>query len=943
MQHPPWADLEALFHETLEREPSARAAFLDARCAGQPELQAEIESLVRAHEPAVSALDGPFEPPSESHLAAGSLIGPYQILNELGAGGMGTVYRARDMRLNRTVALKVLRLDFGSLPDARERFRREAEVVASLNHPHICALYDVDLRGEPDYLVMELLDGDTLATRLQRGPLPVDQAIRYAAEIAEGLATAHRKGIVHRDLKPGNIMLMSGASGHVKLLDFGLAKLGAVEPDLAASESPSRNLTARGVVAGTPRYMAPEQVEARATDPRSDIFALGAVLYEMLAGRPAFDGASTAAIIAAVLRHDPDPLSTTRPNVPPALDRLIKRCLAKDPEQRWQSADDLASELRWIAEVGPNGFGASTKATSPPRLWWSLTAAAAALLVVATSVVSWFSGADPPRVQPYRLSLLPPAGATIVTGQPPVISPDGTRVALVITESSGRTRLYLHNLASGEAAALEGSDQGILPFWSPDSQSLGFFAGGAIKTIDLATGTARTVADAPLGRGASWSRDGVILFAPFNQDRLYRVPARGGEVAPVTSVDRAREFGHWWPKFLPDGKHFLYRVQSGDPAVIGVYVASLDSPTGRRLPLVPADGDAVFDRRGYLLFTQGTSLMGQSFDASRLVPVGEPFSIAASAPAFNGQSLLSVSNAGVVVATAGPSDRLLTWHDLAGQVLQSVSARPTLALGVALSRDGARALVADQADVWLFDLSRGVPIRLTSARGDDGFVIWSADEKQAIFASNRNGAYEIWRTPVDGSGPDEPLLQIDHNVFPTGASPDGRWLLVNSPGNGGGFDIAALDLQNARRVVPLLNSTFEERGASFSPDGRWFAYVSNEAGGQLELFLARFPEADRRIRVSVGGAARPRWSGNGQELFYVRDDGQMMRAPLKNSRDELVVGTPQPLFQTRLDVPNLPFWGRYDVTTDGQRFLMLDPAPNSASSVVKVMLDWRAR
>jgi eukaryotic-like serine/threonine-protein kinase len=940
MRDLPWAELEALFHETLEQKPSARAAFLDTRCAGQPELQAEIENLVRAHEQVVSTSGDQPDSPSAAHLTPGSRIGPYQIVSELGAGGMGTVYRARDTRLNRTVALKVLRSDFGSAPDARERFRREAEVVASMNHPHICALYDVDLGGDLDYLVMELVDGDTLAARLQRGRLSVDQAVRYAAEMAEGLATAHRQGIVHRDLKPGNIMLTSGASGHLKLLDFGLAKLVAVEPGIGSVTSPSRNLTAQGVVAGTPRYMAPEQLEARATDPRSDIFALGAVLFEMLTGRPAFDGASTAAVVAAVLTHDPQPVSTTRPDVPPALDRLVKRCLAKDAEQRWQSADDLASELRWIAEVGLNAFGPSTKARWRPRLWWSLAAAAAALLVVATSF--FLSRADT-RAQPYRLSLLPPAGATIVTGQPPVISPDGTRVALAVTEPSGRTRLYLHHLDSGEAAALEGTDQGILPFWSPDSQSLGFFAGGALKAIDLATGTARTIADAPLGRGASWGSDGVIVFAPFNQDRLYRVAARGGEAAPLTSVDRAREFGHWWPKFLPDGKHFLYRVQSGDPAVVGVYVASLDSPAGRRvLPLASADGDAVFDRRGYLLFTQGTSLTGQSFDVARLVPVGEPFAIAAAAPAFNGQSLLSVSDAGVVVATAGPSQRVLAWYGRAGQV-RYASTQPTRATGLALSRDGTRALVADQGDVWLFDLSRGVPSRLTSAKGDDAFAVWSADERHAIFASTRNGANEIWRTPVDGSGPDEPLLQIDRNVFPSDASPDGRWVLVASPGNGGGFDVAALDLTNGRRLVPLLSSTFEERGGWFSPDGRWFAYMSNEAGGQLEVFLARFPEGDRRIRVSVGGGTRARWSENGQELFYVGNDGQMMRVSVKQSRDGLEVGTPHALFQTRLDVPNLPFWPRYDVTADGQRFLVLDPAPNSTSNSVKVVLDWQAR
>ena len=933
MSKVPWAELEALFHETLEQPADSRARFLAERCGSRTDLLAEIESLLRAHESTRARI--PLDPqPARmgNSLRPGMSIGPYEILDEVGSGGMGAVYRARDTRLNRTVALKALRTDLGSRSDLRDRFKREAELIASLNHPSICTLYDVISEGGSDYLVMEFIDGETLAARLAHGPLSVEQATRLAHEIAAALGRAHAHGIVHRDLKPANIII-TRSGGRAKLLDFGVAKLWS--PAAAGFGHQTAGLTAEGVIVGTPRYLAPEQIEGAAVDGRTDVFAFGAVLLEMLTGRPAFDGRSTASIIAAVLAHHPAPASSTRTGVSPALDRVVQKCLAKNPDERWQSADDLASELKWIGESHAADAGETKQVARHRGLVWALGAAAVLSIAALVAVVAR------PRTpqQTYRLSLTPPDGATLVPGQPLIVSPDGATVAMVATDAAGKTRLHLKTLATGEVRAIEGTDQPTWPFWSPDGTSLGFFAEGKLKTLDLMTGAIRAIADAPLGRGGSWNRNDQILFAAFNQDRLYRVPASGGSPTAVTTINPGREFAHMWPVFLPDGVHFLYHVTSGDPKVGGVYLGSLNAAPPRRLFAAGGDtGSATFAPPDHILFTRGGSVFAQRFDVNRLTLDGEPSFVTSATPVFLGRSLVSASATGTVVASHGSMQFRLALLDRAGRELRNLGDYQS-PHSPQLSPDGTRALLSLQGDEWIIDIARGVMTRLTSTSGDDGFGFWSGDGRSVLFASNRTGVYSVWRKPTDAPGAEELLAASPRGLFPTGLSEDQQWLMITGAGESGSFDISALHLPD-RRVVAVAHGPFEERAARITADGRAFAYMSNEAGGLLDVFVSSFPVLDRKIRISTGGGFGQAWNGAGDELFYIDHDGRMMSVPIRRAGGELSAGTAKALFQTRLDVANLPFFPRFSVSRDGQRFLMVTPSPDT-SNAATVILNWR--
>jgi len=929
-----WSQVEALFYETLARPPSERGRFLAERCGDREDLRAEVEGLIQAHERSLNdgALDCP-PLPITAPLTPGSSIGPYELIATIGSGGMGDVYRARDARLNRTVALKALRSDLLARGDLRARLKREAELIASLNHPHICTLYDVVSQHGSDYLVMEFVDGETLATRLTRGPVPIEQAVRLGREIAGALGRAHAHGVVHRDLKPANIAITRDGGGHAKLLDFGVAKI--LSPASSTGQSAdAAHLTAAGAIIGTPRYMAPEQLEGAAADHRADIFAFGAVMFEMLTGQPAFEGHSSASIIAAVMTHHPAAVSSRRTGVSPALDRVVKKCLAKDPNERWQSADDLASELEWIGQSDAAVHAAPAGARHR-SLWW--TAAVMAAVTIASLAALVFNRPETAE-RSYRLSLVPPDGATFVPGQPPMISPDGTMVALVVTDAAGRTRLHLRSVATGEDRAIDGTDQATLPFWSPDSSSLGFFAEGKLKTVDLGSSAVRTIADAPLGRGASWNRDNQIIFTPFNQDRLYLVSAFGGQPTPVTTVDPKREFGHGFPEFLPDGKHFFYLSQSAQPSFGGTYVGSLDGGTPTRLF---AGSRPVFAPPNHILFARGTSVFAQRFDASRLALEGEP-SFVTSAPAFLGRTLVSVSTTGVVVAAGGQVQLRLALYDRSGRELRDLGEYAQNPHTPILSPDGTRALLSFEGDVWVVDINRGVPTRLTTAGRDDGFAAWSSDGHDALFASQRTGTYSVWRKRVQPPGTEELIARAERNLFPassTAMSPDKKWLNVVGPSEGGSFDIYTLQLDGDRRLIPLVQSPFEERGGGFSPDGQWFAYVSNEAGGPLDVFVASFPDAARKVRVSSGGGIGEQWSGRGDELFYIDQQGRLMAASIRRSGDRLEVGAIAPLFQTRLDVVNLPFFPRYSVSRDGQQFLLL--TPSARANAATVIVNWK--
>lgn len=887
-------------------------------------------------------------------LAAGSRLGPYEIVSALGAGGMGEVYRAKDTRLDRTVAIKILSPNLPADPELRQRFHREARAIAALSHPHICAIFDMGQEAGRDFLVLEHLEGETLAHRLTRGALPLNRLVPIAVQMADALDRAHRQGIIHRDLKPANVFLTKSG---VKLLDFGLAKLrhrtgkggsASLHEDAEASgglpvapPTQPAGLTAVGTVMGTLSYMAPEQVEGMPVDARTDIFAFGAVLYEMATGRKAFQGDSPARTVRAILTSDPPRLLEVQPLLPFMLERVVTACLAKNPDDRWQTAQDLLRPLQWISEK--DVVPALPKSSS--RRWVKILGAAALLLGVTTLASIFLVGhGQPARADAvHRLTLFPPKGTTLVPGQVPVISPDGRRVALVVSETSGPSVLYVRALDVSEARVVSGTQLATSPFWSPDSRSIGFFAEGKLKTVALGDTAPRVICDAPFARGGSWSRDGVILFTRFNNDRISRVPADGGVPAPVTSIELASENGHWWPQFLPDGRHFLYYVGSGRLDVRGVYVGALD---GSKRRLLATAAHAVFAPPGFLVFSDAGALVAQPFDTTRLELTGTPFVIAEQVAApFVTREPFSVSETGVLVMQTGIGERQLAWYDRSGTE-QGILGTPGPYMSMSLSPDGGRVLVTrvDQQlrseDIWRIDVARGIPTRLTSDPGNEGHPVWSFDAVDVIFASNRGGVPALWRKVARSGAPEERLLETGHPIFPGSRSSDDQWQLFGGPSERGDFDIGALRLDGTGKVVPVLDTTFDERDPNLSWDGRWLAYMSTEAG-QVDVFVTRFPDPGERVRVSAGGGYQPAWRADGRELFYIANDGKLMSVTMTGG-DTLEIGRPQALFQTKLDVVNLPFFWRYDAMGTGQRFLILDPSSDRASDAVTVVLNWPA-
>ena len=599
-------------------------------------------------------------------LTAGTKLGPYEIVAPLGAGGMGEVYRARDTRLERDVALKVLAPALTADPDLRERFDREARAISQLSHPHICTLHDVGEQGGTAFLVMELLGGETLSARLAKGALPIDEALAIAIQIADALDTAHRRGIVHRDLTPGNVMLNKGSA---KLLDFGLAKASAPAIGGAGQSmlpTTPAHLTVQGAILGTFQYMSPEQLEGQEADARSDIFAFGAVLYEMLTGRKAFDGKSQASLIAAIIRSETPPVSHVRPVAPAALDRIIATCLAKDPDDRWQSARDLMRELRWVAESAPSP--AAPRAVRSRALPWAVavTLGVALIAVVLTTTRAREKLVDPAVT---RLSLTPPEKSKFLR-TPPAISPDGRRVVFAATTDDGKSQLWIRSLESLIAQPLADTDNAIFPFWSPDNTSVGFFAAGKLRRMNVSGGPVTTLADAPAGRGGTWSPAGIIVFAPTIYSGLYQIAASGGPVTPAVHFDPQappRKF----PCFLPDGRHFLYLYGAGGRDQQTIRIGSVDSPEDDRILVTDADGSAVYSQ-GHLLFVRGTTLVARQFDVSRLELAGEEVPVAehVGGTSYSQSWMFSVSSSGVLAyLSAGGADQQLTWVDRAGQRL----------------------------------------------------------------------------------------------------------------------------------------------------------------------------------------------------------------------------------------------------------------------------------
>jgi eukaryotic-like serine/threonine-protein kinase len=879
-------------------------------------------------------------------VSAGTRLGPYEILAPIGAGGMGEVYRARDTRLERTVAVKVLPSHLSSSPEVRQRFEREAKTISQLSHPHICALYDVGREGETEYLVMELLEGETLSDRLARGALPLGQTLRYGVEIADALDKAHRQGIVHRDLKPSNVMLTKSG---VKLLDFGLAKAMAPAPTAGSLTSlPTRqqSLTQEGTILGTFQYMAPEQLEGKDADGRTDIFAFGATLYEMATGKKAFTGASRASLITAIMSAEPPSISSVQPMSPPALDRVAKKCLAKDPEDRWQNAADLGSELEWIRESGSQtGVAPSVAPHRRPWLPWAVTALAA---LVTVAVLLRPRRVETSAVPRMVLSILPPQGAAWTDWF--ALSPDGRRLALV-GSSEGRVQIWIRRLDEEDAHAVAGTEEAEDPFWSPDGRSLAFFAQNKLKRIELESGAVQVLCDSGLGRGGAWSREGVILFAGISPGVLSRVAASGGAPVAATRLDSSRgDVLHRWPQFLPDGKRFLVFVSTKSRETTGIYLGSLES---QELKLVQRSDEAgQFLPPDRLLYARGDALVVQRVDLSRTRTTGEPEILVRQVDVAEVGAylrLFSASQNGIVAFRDAGYQRPLVWFDRRGNVTLRTSAVAG-PRGFSLSPD--EALVAystgtqTASDIWILDSKRDVPTKLTLGSSATQ-PLFSHDGRFLYYRSFGN-RFEIRRKPVRGGGPEETVF--DPNAFdylisggrfgpicsPQDETPDGKTLIIQDARRN--YDIWALPLEGDRKLFPVLATEFSERQPRLSPDGRWLAYYSDESG-RFEVYVRRFPVTEEKWQVSTRGGIWPYWRGDGKEIYYIGLDAVLMAAPVSTG-PTFSVGAPESLFQTRLRIWTVA--RQYAASRDGQRFLMIYPTQDPAASPMNVLLNWQA-
>jgi serine/threonine protein kinase len=872
-------------------------------------------------------------------LPPGSKLGPYEIVVPLGAGGMGEVYRARDTRLDRTVAVKILPSHLSSNPEAKQRFDREARAISSLNHPNICTLYDVGHQDNTDFLVMEFLDGETLADRLIKGPLAPEQVLKYGIEICEGLEKAHRTGVIHRDLKPGNIMLTKSG---VKLMDFGLAKLKSdlVPGDALTEMTSDKKLTAEGTILGTFQYMAPEQLEGGEADARTDIFAFGAVLYEMATGRPAFSGKTRASLIAAILSNEPKPITELAPATPPAQSRVVKRCLAKDPEDRWQTTRDLVFELKWIAERGGDTAGTAPSASSGKtreRLAWIPACALAVTLIV---TVIWWRNSKPPEQAMYFYALLPFPARDVA------LASNGHTLAVVAyRESERRNVLWVYELGSPGARSLPDTEGASYPFWSADGRSLAFFADGKLKRLELSGGQVQTICDAPSGRGGTWNKDGVIVFTPAGTGvGLYRVSASGGTPTQITHPDPSRgEYSHRWPMFLPDGTHYLYMAAnfSGKKGVNAIFVGSLNSKEKRYV--VEAAANAAYAAPGYLLFYRDKTLFAQRFDLERFALAGEPTTVLAEIQYLDvARAVFAVSD-GTLVAQTGSGAALSqpVWFDRRGKE-RGVVGKPDVYGNVFLAPNGKSVALnktdtgSQNTDVWTYELQGGSTKRLTFDPAFDAVPIWSPDAARLMFTSNRQISFDLYMKNSDGAQEEKSIVSNDVDKFPNDWSRDGKYILYS-----GGTDLWLLNVPALKNSM-FLKATSVLRNAQFSPDGKWVAYASNESG-KWEIYVTSFPEARGKWQVSTGGGEQPKWRGDGKELFYLSSDGKMMAAPVTGGTN-FDAGTPVTLFQTtpREPVSTTDLFV-YDVSQDGQRFLINTQVKQAETEPMSVVLNWTAK
>ncbi len=890
----------------------------------------------------------------------GKTLGHYQISSQLGRGGMGEVYLADDISLDRKVALKFLPDAFTGDPERMARFEREAKLLASLNHPNIAAIYGLEQAEGKRFIVMELVEGESLAQRLSKGLLPVEEALDICRQIAEGLEAAHEKGVIHRDLKPANVMITEGDK--VKILDFGLAKALAGETQsVAASQSPTitEAMTQPGVILGTAAYMSPEQAKGKAVDKRADIWAFGCILYECLTGKRAFEGETITETLAAVLMTEPE-----LERVPAKVKSLLHRCLERDPRQRLRDIGDAYA----LIESGPENV---PEATPMKRQWlaWGLVA----VLIVAFAAVAIIHFREQPLAASaqMRFQIPLPDKVEMAPGGSFALSPDGRHLAFTVLDSDGQIRLWIRSLDSLEARSLSGTKSNHIPpfFWSPDSRSIAFDAGGKLKKIDISGGTPLTICDLPrYAIGGSWNSEGVIIFGT-QAGGLMRVPATGGVASSLTMLNPARqETAHVYPTFLADGRHFLYLIGSATPENWGAYWGSLDNKpeeqgskqllATRFFPMYIPSQDS---RLGQLLFLRERNLMAQLFDDRRMNLVGEPVPVVEQVGSLSTFPYFSASTNGVLVYRSGGAGELnrVMWFNRQGKS-QASAVDSGEYRGLALSPDGARVALglwnvqtASSADLWVHDLSGGISTRFTYGQGNNMFPIWSPDGSRIVFASSRDGsALNLYQKRSGGIENEEPLFKSSESKFPSSWSWDGRFLLYTAVNSKTKSDLWVLPMDDINNPIPFMNKEFNEIDGRFSADMRWIAYVS-DSSGRNEIYVRRFSqgsgetasEAGGIRQISKDGGTGPRWKGDGKELYYRAPDGKVMAVEITADTGSLVAGTPKPLFQVPPDLSMRStifsgFLTSWDVTKDGNRFLLATPASESSLAPFNVILNW---
>ena len=916
--------LQEIFEAAVNLSEPQLSDYLDQACGGDVSLRNRLSQLIAADKEEVvrrGCTDTQTISPAES---LGKMIGRYLLLKKIGQGGMGVVYRAHDTRLGRDVAIKVAQEHFSS------RFEREARVIAALNHPHICTLHDVG----PDHLVMELVEGAPL-----KGPLPFQKAAEYGGQILDALDAAHRKDITHRDLKPANILVTKSG---IKLLDFGLAKRAAPE-----ETDPSKALTEQGQILGTLQYMSPEQLQGKEVDSRSDLFSFGCVLYEMLTGKRVFEGQSAAEVIAAILGPGRAALDVA----PPALDRLLQRSLAKNPDDRWQTARDLKAELEWIAGASGETTKVPTSVSRYRLLPWILAVMAAIIAFVSVSFPFLWHAAVPVQ-QAMHFQVIPPPGAQILFGSGSAISPDGRLIAFVAV-STGMPRIWFRRMDSLTAHEIPDTDGAQYPFWSPDSQSLGFFAEGKLKRINVSGSSSFTIADAASSpRGGTWNREGIILFAPGTIGGLKAVPASGATPTTVTMLDEAaHETSHRWPQFLPDGRHFVYLSFNNDSNLNSLVLSSLDRPSEKTRLIESSNGGWYTPPRagtpGYLLWLSQESLVRRPFDVSSARFTGEALPVhgAETVSFVSGTNYAGISASidGTILFTSGVERYSLSWFNREGSIVGTVG-QPDHFTSLRISPDASLVGVSvsqpsGQRAAYIIDFARSIQTRFPS--GDVALnLLWSPDGRRIIYYPLYG--HSIFERSANGAGEPETILQSTHVVFADDLSPDGHLLLYEETTDDNHMNLwvvpRALASPGGRKPTPYRRLASNQINAQFSPDGKWIAYTSDESGRQ-QVYVQSFPASgDAKWQVSIDGGDFARWRRDGKELFYRAPDGRLMSASVRIEEHGLeLVGL---LFYSASLNPRVRTHYPYDVTPDGQRILAFSRAEDN-STTLNVM-NWQA-